>query len=210
MTLIGYWPLNDSSGATSAIDVAGSNNATINGATLGEPGIIGGTSCLFDSASEYVLPSGGTPSNNTWSLSAWVLFDDGSSTQRPVSIGGALDIQAFSGSIDVLTFDATQEEVTVLSSYSTNTWYHIAATVSDTTLTGYLNGEEIDSISAGPPSPLSNNVRFGERHDGNIYEFFGRLSEVRLYNHILSPSEVQYLYEVSRSGTVRFSSKTDS
>jgi hypothetical protein len=53
MVLLSYWPLNETSGST-AKDVRGNNDGTINGATMGANGILGNTAYDFDGDNDYV------------------------------------------------------------------------------------------------------------------------------------------------------------
>lgn len=92
--LIAYWTLDEDSGST-AVDTSGTgNNGTIDGATLGQPGILGTTAYSFDGSNDVVNVSS-TPdlsggSGSTVSASAWFKADSASSGQ-PGIVGKQLD-----------------------------------------------------------------------------------------------------------------------
>jgi hypothetical protein len=72
-----------------------------------------------------------------------------------------------------------------------NVWTHVAGTYDGTTVRLYVNGVQVSSRPAGGPISTSTGpLRIG----GNSLwgEFFeGRIDEVRVYNRVLTSSEIQ-------------------
>ncbi len=84
-----------------------------------------------------------------------------------------------------------------------NQWYHIAATYNSTSrqMKVYVNGVEntnYSSLSDGPiPSSLcdsGNNVRIGQRADGQGHMFNGTIDELRVYNVTLTSQQIANVY----------------
>jgi hypothetical protein len=81
---------------------------------------------------------------------------------------------------------------------ATNTWYHVAGVYDATarTMNVYLNGQLDNGVLVGTVSASqmnsSQNVNIGRRPGyPGASEFLGAVDEVRIYNRVLSPSEIQ-------------------
>jgi len=100
---------------------------------------------------------------------------------------------------------------------SSNTWYHLALIVNNGTmfpqgdkLKGYLNGTEFASGTGISLAPHPENIGMAKVredtkfHDGTFsgdgYNFDGNLDEVKIYNAILTPAEIQSDYELTLPG----------
>ena len=156
---------------------------------------------------------------NEWSLACWVKSSSWSqyndimlcknTTDSTVAqfylsiIGGTqLNIGCNAGS-----------SLTVNYTFATNTWYHIAATYSGTTLKLYLNGSEVGTKAYTSTQKTGmNNLGIGCRSTnaagtsatGGASK---RMNDVRIYDHCLSPMEVKKLsqglvlhYPLNRQG----------
>lgn len=242
MTLVGYWPLHESSG--DALDHSGNeNHGTVNGATQGASGILGETAYDFDGTDDYVntVPLNNIiPAEGSATLSGWFKFNtttniyegvsdyDGSNADNDNAIGIGVDDGTWAGNsgIYVRLFrgegSSTNQRHHLSSNESIDStiWYHVCITIDSSVNTAkvYRNGKEFSSVTFdGVP-------QFQEDHDsencayfiggenrgdgyGNNYTPFTR-SGLRLYNRALSPHEVQYLYEVGKSGHYVSSKKT--
>jgi hypothetical protein len=81
----------------------------------------------------------------------------------------------------------------------TNTWTHVAATYNGTTLTVWLNGQRAGSRSITGAHTCNNNRRLaiGAKNDPDnaVLEAFldGQLDEVRIYNRVLSATQIRGL-----------------
>ncbi len=84
-----------------------------------------------------------------------------------------------------------------LNGFSTQigSWYNVILQFSHGTLTGYINGQLINTKTGGPDSALyCPNASFvvGGWWGGHS-NFNGELDEVRLYNHTLNPQQIAWL-----------------
>jgi concanavalin A-like lectin/glucanase superfamily protein len=81
----------------------------------------------------------------------------------------------------------------------TNTWTHVAATYNGSTLTVWINGQRAGNRSITGTHTCSNNRRLAiaakNDPDQGLLEAFqdGQLDEVRIYNRVLSATEMQGL-----------------
>ena len=79
---------------------------------------------------------------------------------------------------------------------SLNTWQHFAAIHSGTTVTFYKNGSSIGSSSSiTAPSSASGVAACIGNNSGGTNNFDGTLGTVRVYNKVLSASEIKQIYD---------------
>ena len=68
-------------------------------------------------------------------------------------------------------------------------WYHLAAVMTSTDVTLYLNGEEVKYWSTGIPGPSGKPVNIGSSVNG-ADPFDGRIDEVSIWDHSLRRNEI--------------------
>src|SRR3989344_1481591 len=198
--LIGYWPLDEGSGTTTA-DVSGyGNSGTLTGGpTWNSLGKVN-NAVSFDGANDYVGVSftHGTP----FSYSAWIYSSStsGNIVEERIDSG---DI-AFYIESSQLRFGWWRNPETELSggSINQNTWTYVAGTWDGTTRTIYVNGTLVgQDTPLGPVTGGALNWKAIGRADtgggwsgGLDSTFNGTIDDVRIYNRALSSSEVSALY----------------
>ncbi|WP_414837350.1 LamG domain-containing protein [Candidatus Nanosalina sp. VS9-1] len=225
MVLVGYWPLNETSGTT-AYDVRNGNDGTVNGAgpdgTGTSSGLLNSSAYSFDGTDDYVtMPRSreGFPK----SYSVWfnpgdgsgypaVLRDDyhtqdaysGISIQYNAPDTWALQIGDGSGSGSSHRKSHKGGDLTL------GNWHHLVAVargVNDVEL--YKNGVNDYKGVSGSGSSVqyigSKNV-MGFRPAGSYYTP-GKIQHVRIYDHALTPQEVQYMYSVGKNRGLHISSE---
>lgn len=211
MPLVAHYPLQEDSGTT-AYDVAGENNGTVNGATQGATGILGTSAYDFDGTDDYVL-------ENSLSLttpltqSLWVYSRGGQMRFITNPAPPVMYIRTDStNQLGMNLFDGSDNR------YGTNTfgvtlptdeWVHLAFVVdSDSGVwRGYMNGSEVGSGAGSGAITLGTGLLIGKaRVDANYVD--GRIADVRIYDHALTASEAQYLYSVSKRGSAVSGVKT--
>lgn len=104
--------------------------------------------------------------------------------------GGATDVELY-----VHTVQNGWQNITVFPN-DIETWNHYALTYDNGTLNGYLNGEQVATISVG--ADLESNtgiVTIGRDDDGDTSYGDEKIDDVRLYANALSNSEIQRIYE---------------
>ncbi len=193
-SLIGYWPLDDLSGA-------------MNGPTL-DVGQVNGA-VRFDGVNDYV--DGGNPdlTGDEMTLAAWFNADSlsncGASDCRIASKadGTATDDHYFmlstisSGGDVVLRFrlrlDSDTETIVGGPGLVAGQWYHAAGTFDGATMRLYLDGVEVANLAAGGPIDSDSSVPFwigGNPPSSSSRPWNGLVDEVRLYDRALTAGEI--------------------
>ncbi|WP_414838331.1 LamG domain-containing protein [Candidatus Nanosalina sp. VS9-1] len=221
MVLVGYWPLDEESGNT-AYDVRGNNNGNVSGAIQGETGVVGGSSYHVNGDDGKLVDCGvlaEVHGSDSLSLSVWTKFESISSgfnssiaTHRDNdngwgfthNNGNEIRFRMENGATHASTNPAT---------LSTGNWYHIA---------GVFNRDRsrlwIDGKLAAEPNQINNisvpSIDVPFKIGNNEYTNSGsryiplNACEIRVYDHALTPQEVQYLYQVGKRGLHTSDSRT--
>lgn len=137
----------------------------------------------------------GGPSLSVGSSTPWLIFEIGGSVTYAASgiAGGA----ASGGSSGQTLYDI-----------STDTWHHIAFTISTTVCSVYVDGTFITSNTYTVPVSYSSTViRIGKSLNTYWRAFQGKVDDIAFYNRVLSSAEVTQLYTGGVSaGTISGSS----
>jgi len=208
--LVGYWKLDEGVGGT-AYDSAGSNHGTINGAawTTGQVD----DALSFDGYGDHVDCGSGSSlditQTRTWT--AWVkpygtsgrwerfiargYYNSGSDT-KTLQLWYEYDSDEFGyrirhdGNLKLLTAPAIR-----------GVWQHLAATYDSGTMILYLNGAYVnETTGADLQAEISNYDFLIGRDVGIAQPFKGEVDEVAIWERVLTPDEVQKLYEAGLAG----------
>ncbi|WP_414837421.1 LamG domain-containing protein [Candidatus Nanosalina sp. VS9-1] len=216
MVLKAYWPLDETSGST-AYDVRNGNNGSVgdggDSTVLGGTGILGSNCYSFDGNNDYVsVPqSESISAENSVSFSAWTLPQEtqqawAALVQRRLPDPTYYDavLRAYNGDRwEFAIYNGSEwKSARSPSSYSEGNWQHVTGVYDGATAYLYVNGELLDTVSHGKLTGSINDVLIGRYDDyGSNNNFFsGKIQHVRIYDHALTPQEVQYLYSVGKRG----------
>ena len=207
MTLIGYYNCEQSSDPHDLTD--GRYNGSLTSVTTGAQGVLGGNAYSFDGSSSrfdasYAVYNNLGVSDNTFTISLWGNFDSvGSNTRTLVNDwhDGSSHIILRTESNSNLNFYIKQTSgsnavETGSTALSAGQWYHIVIVARDGTAEVWLDGEEdgtgtsYTDINSG-----DSDFTFGSQDNGGNY-FKGNMDEIRIYDHALTASEIQYLYSL--------------
>ncbi len=187
-------------GATTVIDETGTANATLSGA-IPKPGAIG-QALDFDGVDDSVDTGSDMIGTGDDSISAWIYADGyGEGTFGRIIDNGKfiVSLRESTGgnakSLSLLSDGATIAE-SAINSILINQWYHVLITrTSAGTANIYINGVLSGSANqaSGTPAAGTTNVIIGNNSVG-ARTFDGRIDELRLYNRILTASEITELY----------------
>ena len=202
--LLAYWPLDEDGGST-ATDVVGPHDGTIQGATTDESGVLATTSYAFDGTDDHV--SGATDISalrNTASLSFWIrstqngddIWYEAPGITGVESDGDVDDI--FWGWIDSTGHIGVQAGDDSGAGSSTvvadGTWHHVVLTRDAATgdVEVYVDGDREDFATSRSGEITTTFDGIGRIEDtGGTPEYFsGRIDEVRVYDRVLSESTV--------------------
>lgn len=197
-TPVACWPLHEDSGTT-ANDVAGANDGTYIGPTLGQAGPLGTTAPSFDGTDDYVDVSG-LSIGSAYTVTAWAYWNNNNDGDDDL-------ICEFEDGGNILLYGGGDGTVVYLHRLSDDSYIPIIGEVSDITwtfLAAVWDGSEtelfIDAVSQGTASAAStasqsNGTYIGQRVIGGR-NMDGKIADVRYYNTALTPPEIQALYDV--------------
>lgn len=161
-------------------------------------------------ASQYVsLPSGAVSGLNNFTMCAWVkvasfntwsrIFDFGSGTTNYMFLTPQYDAAAANAMkprFAIRTPAIAEQQINSTVALTSNTWMHIAVTLSNTTGRIYINGVQagINSSMTLKPSSLGNTtLNYLGRSQFNDPYFAGALDDLRIYARALSATELTAL-----------------
>lgn len=163
-------------------------------ATFSDGGKLG--KCYSFSAGNYMKATNVSIPTSTWSMAAWVNLSITSADGHKYIVG--LNTSSSSDFLAVLCAYTNKLGVRISGTtyystvtYTTNTWYHLAATY-DGTLKIYVNGV-LDTTIASPVTPTAASTLYVGMRGGNTGYFAGKLNDVRVYDHALSVAEIKEL-----------------
>ncbi|HET7657794.1 MAG TPA: GH92 family glycosyl hydrolase [Bacillales bacterium] len=140
---------------------------------------------------------------DAFTIAAWVNLEDPAANQKIIgktTIGNGYLIGVQSNKLYPELWDADGTYHTFQSgNIPANQWVYLTLTwQKDGNLIGYVNGKEVESVSAGsdPIQPNAAPLIIGAAPwDTSTFQMKGLIDEVRLFKKALSPEEVQQLYQ---------------
>jgi hypothetical protein len=203
--LIGYWPFDEGQG-TEAADITGNgNDGTLSG---GVEWVLGykDSAVRLDTAGERVVINELDPTaeNNAMTLAIWINWegeDHASITHQGVfgkrqGWDPRTNVKWFweaqpDGDLAFRNGDTAVTASGVLDAYS-NEWVHIAMTWENGAVIQYINGEQVNTGNITfRDTADATVVSIGSVSATNSETFVGSLDEARIYNHVLTPAEIQ-------------------
>lgn len=195
-----YLPL-DSDDFSFNIDTSGNYTLTNSGADPVNDSTIGEYVAYFNGTSDYMSTPIPTTGTGTYSFSFWMNGGSDITSEQKIICGGTtgspwgitLNVGRLFGGAQGLGSHIVSESI-----ISANTWYHVVMTYDygNTSFKIYINGEEVTNTGTYT-SAFTNGttIRFGEENRGlNRLYYGGYLSDVRIFNRVLSSTEVFSIY----------------
>ncbi len=197
--LVSWWP-----GDGNASDIWDSNPGTlVGGATFG-PGKVN-DAFRFSGSGRVSLPS--APSSAEFTIDAWVYVS--AYTNWPWKTIYADDAWGFwlytaPGEPNTGRLNWWRGNVNGFvgtTPIPTDSWHHVALTYSNSTFTGYLNGNpDGSSTFAGQQLPTGSGLGIGGHPAEPQEDFIGLIDEVEVFNRALNPSEIADIYNAGSAG----------
>ncbi|MBX4200052.1 PQQ-dependent sugar dehydrogenase [Candidatus Parcubacteria bacterium] len=196
-----YWTLDQGSGSIATDSTSNANNGTLFVSPVwNTTGKLGG-SLTFDTTNDYVSAA----DSNTLDLtvgtySAWVnpsaagwggIIDKG--IDSDLANNYAMEINPSRQIQCTISNNTSFNAVTSSAILPLNTWSHVACVWNGTTLKVYVNGIESGSV-AETVTPVGNSLPFQIGRWGASDYFRGMLDEVRVYNRVLSATDITELF----------------
>lgn len=154
----------------------------------------------FNGTSDYVLPNNnfGYPK---WTVSAWIKPTVPISSSAPWYGLGTI-LQGNSNTVPLVVQNAGLYVYTtqvVAFDFSNNPgWHHVVYSYDGTQLKGVVDGVITGTITIANPLSTVMRRRIGSRGDA-IHNFKGSISQVKIWNRDLSSTEIEALYNSSKS-----------
>lgn len=168
---------------------------------------------------------------NGYSLCAWFYIESQNTVHTGSAIVSAgnwnqqlLNLAVSNWSSDHYTYlrvSGTGWDKMYAYTFNLNTWYHVVVSSDGIKTYAYVNGVLIGDTQAGflPTSIDGNDIAIGGATYYGGMQFFGRINDVRVYDHCLSPKETKLLsqglvahYQLNDAyleGTTNLASKPD-
>ncbi len=204
--LSGYWRFEDDTGATVARDSGGQGKdgtlTNMDALTAWVNGQIGGA-LQFDGSNDYIAVSDVTDPT-AYTITMWVrpslVRSQNIFTRTDVNgptVSWSHQVAMFTGNVFWhYLWDGSPRAVVGTTVPQPNTWYHVAATAQNGgQMRLYVNG-----VSEGTPATIGTMWTGGDRYriaaaSAGISAFAGTVDDLRLYNRVLSGTEIQRLYQ---------------
>lgn len=187
-----------------ALDSSGNGfNGAVNGAVLTSDRFGNANSAYFFAGNGEHISVSTSPnlySTGAWSATVWFNFQAGGLYQPRILSNGTIDIALTTTNGNPIVAAAGWNYYGIATPYTLNsgTWYNLAAVCDGTYISLFMNGVFVatDSHAGGPPSAGFGVLGFGRNLDTGTDWYAGKIDEVRLYNRVLSASEVSQIYNV--------------
>ena len=203
--LVGYWKLDEASSPFG--DSSGyQNDATLTGsyAAATAPTLLFSdpSAVTFNGTSNYLtLGTTNLPAANAaQTISVWVKFSGASSAQGILSLNGtgsAVRLGLGSGFLRVRKDSGTT--LVQVAAPSTNTWHHVAYTLSGTTNVLYVDG--VATTATATPDAAAPTAALAGATAAGSERLAGALDDIRVYNRALTAAEVLALAQGRLPGT---------
>lgn len=209
MSLIAHYPLHGN-----ARDVEGTNDGTNNGATE-TSGILGTSAYDFDpSNNDYVDVGALGYSGGNITISAWA--KGGLSTTDTLvfcSDSNYINL-AHNRNNEVYSFEIYDGSATRINGFDTDEWTFLCGVFDSKngTMKFWQGAETTPFSKQGEASSGETTQDYwvigAQGNDTTARNWDGKIADVRVYDHALSPLEVQYLYEVGEEASFTSQKKT--
>lgn len=192
--LIGWWKFDEGSGSTAADSSAYGYDATLSGGTSWTSGK-SGDALTLDGISGRAQTNADIIMSATASISFWAKTTTSTGDLGVISFGPQWFCQTDSSNQGKMQCDDYGNgDATVVSNNPINdgAWHHFVFTAAPTSESLYVDGT-LDATLANTQGPIPTGpVDFGSGYGGTYFP--GSIDDVRIYNRILSSTEVQALY----------------
>ena len=204
---VAWFRLLEGSGTFGFNDAGATELTLVNGVTWVAGPTSGKPAINFDGTNDYGWTNDGLvvrdTGTNNFTLSTWVKLDATGRNDLIVwkSSDGTDDISLYIDASNHLVIEAklnssTLGGITGSATFTTATWYHVAATKSTNTWTTYVNGVQdgTTTFAATLANHDQDEMWFGSNHSGlsplSDFNLDGQMADIRIHSRGLSSSEV--------------------
>ncbi|HEX5058872.1 MAG TPA: LamG domain-containing protein [Kofleriaceae bacterium] len=202
-TLIAHWKFDDNPANGTALDSTGNgHNGTCAGAqcpTLVTTGVDGGAYRFDPAVPQYLVVPDSTAFRGVFTIAMWMYTDNTTkqiaAMSKPVGTGTGNSWQLEDLTDDTVSFSGGSVHSLVSpAAVPQMTWAHIAGTWDGTTKRLYINGVMVASTASQITYDTHNIYLGADENNGTLaLPFDGELDDLRVYNRVLSTSEIAAL-----------------
>ncbi len=203
-----WLPLQEGSGTTNYDGSGNNNDGTISGATwvkaeteIAQVGLVRQNKpMVFDGSDDYVALSAFGSAPTAMSICFWVYPKSWETdTGGWIIDSGSLEVVVGSANATQMYFNHENANHHRFAPPAVNTWTHVVATwtAKDANALVYFNGVAQSDVSSDNYGTIGAGNQIGRRNNGS-YNFDGLISEVAVWDEVLTATEVTALYN---SGT---------
>ena len=199
--LVGHWTMDGkdtnwlSSTVGTTTDRSGNGNTgTLTNMSQSTSPVLGkiGQAMKFDGSNDRInVPS--MSSLSSVSASAWFKIQGSMTTYARIMEQGANTMWAILCINNTISIQNVSTFTTSPLTYNDGKWHHMTMTGSPTTIKLYIDGLLVNSRSEAIATGASG-ITIGEYGGGGGYVFNGSIDDVRIYNRVLSDTEIKQLY----------------
>jgi hypothetical protein len=203
--LVGYWNFDEGSGTTAADSSGNNNTGTLTNGPSWTTGKIG-QALNFDNVDDNVSISKDLLGTSSSTIAAWIYakgYGEGGYGNVVANGYTSFALVGWDAKLYFTSDNSSHQTVSASNSLPLNQWVFVAVTRTKTGITNfYINGalNGAPNQNSGTPFTIYNSTFIGNSINGNS-TFDGLIDEVRIYNRVLSSTEISELYNYSGGGT---------
>ena len=195
--LVGWWKFDEGSGTTATDSSGNGNNGTlVNGAAWTTDSKVGGGAMSFDGVDDKINTGSDFISTSPLTVSAWIYVRSVGKISGRIIDNGKTWFRIGANQVAFTDNSGTNQAQSSAGSLQYNQWVLVTVTRDNSGVTNiYINGSLSGSPNqnAGAPIGGTTNIVVGNSSYGDR-TLDGILDDIRIYNRILSPSEIIELY----------------
>lgn len=199
--LVGYWTFDGPKMLTNVADSSSNANHGYLSGQISTTTAIGkfGQALLFDGSNDYVSTGNFNVGSSNFTISLWLKKPSGTGDfyflNQQDGSGNHWYLEIYNNKIYWHT--TASGWVSGTNSVNIDAWNHIVIVGNDANTLFYLNGA-LDKTGAKSSDISSANIPLFIGYNSNFGAYFnGSLDDVRIYNRVLSTTEIQQLYNLS-------------
>ena len=203
MSLVLHYPLNETDSSNIGTEsISGTSNAINTNVISLEDPTYGPVADFHTNTSDLVIQNIPTlVGNSSRTFSAWVSYDNISKNTSVFSMESGGNWRWISGNYSTRFYDHINGNTSTYdlnlnnTTRTSNTWYHIVLTRDDTTSTHslYVNGTESYTYT-GTVGGTVTDLTIGRIKSINANDFDGQMLDLKIYDGVISPTEILDLY----------------